>query len=214
MSWADCCPSPHWHEQRARCVFNTEMFCTTLSSRSRYAALSLSTICSGLSTERGAATPKYKKKDMGKQSERALSSNPHIITTRAQTNWTNNHPHWATLSIMRSFSTSLSLSPALFHPAFRQFVLLVNAMRIGVVHSREQPESILGPPNLPATCCACLPQTLTTDKKLLHRLCTGLHTESVPCVCVCIALLSQRAEYLFFPPSALSPFSEGKSVGG
>lgn len=26
-----------------------------------------------------------KKKDMGKQSERALSSNPHIITTRAQT---------------------------------------------------------------------------------------------------------------------------------
>lgn len=34
------------------------------------------------------------------------------------------------------------------------------------------------------------------------------------CVCVCIALLLQRAEYLFFPPSALSPFSEGKRVGG
>lgn len=33
-------------------------------------------------------------------------------------------------------------------------------------------------------------------------------------MCVCIALLLQRCEYLFFPPPALSPFSEGKRVGG
>lgn len=160
---------------------------------------------------------------MGKQSERALSSNPHIITTRAQTNWTNNHPHRATLSHYHALflGYSLSLSPALFHPAFRQFVLLVNAMRIGVLHSREQPESILGPPNLPATCCACLPQTLTTDKKLLHRLCTGLHTESVPgpltefaCVCVCVHRSAFTACWIFvFPSLGLITFLRRQTRG-
>lgn len=47
---------------------------------------------------------------MGKQSERALSSNPHIITTRAQTNWTNNHPHRATLSPYHALFLGYSLS--------------------------------------------------------------------------------------------------------